>query len=58
MELRSHPLISLPKQFDLAAYLMWIDGKENQYPRGEVGVLKQVRQVNAHPRVHRCSSLD
>jgi hypothetical protein len=43
MELRSHPLMSYRNGLSWPPIWMWIDGKENQHPRGEVGVLKRVK---------------
>ena len=43
MQLRHHPLISYRNRSSWPPIWMWIDGKENQHPRGEVGVLKRVK---------------
>src|ERR671924_379450 len=54
MELRNHPLMSYRKLPTWPPAWVWIGGNEDQHPKGEVGILKQVRQVNGHPIVHRC----
>src|SRR5205823_13249027 len=43
MELRKHPLVSYRNQSSWPPAWIWIGGNENKHPRGEVGVLKQLK---------------
>jgi hypothetical protein len=54
MELRNHSLMSYRKLATWPPAWVWVGGNEDRHPKGEVGILKQVRQVNGHPIVHRC----
>jgi len=54
VELRNHPRMSYRKVPSWPPSWVWISGSEDKQPKGEVGVLKQVRMVNGHPIVHRC----
>ena len=42
MELRKHPLMSYRGRPNLPPRWVWLGGKQNERPRGEVGVLKEV----------------
>jgi len=53
MELRKHPLVSYRNQSSWPPAWIWIGGNENKHPRGEVGVLKQLKLVDG-PFVNRC----
>src|SRR5439155_674984 len=53
MELRKHPLVSYRNQSSWPPAWIWIGGNENNHPRGEVGVLKQLKLVDG-PFVNRC----
>ena len=54
VELRNHPRMSYRKVPSWPPSWVWISGSEDKQPKGEVGILKQVRMVNGHPIVHRC----
>ena len=43
MELRNHPLMSYQGLPNWPPAWTWIDGKEDQHPTGEVGILLDVR---------------
>jgi hypothetical protein len=42
MELRKHPLMSYGRVPNWPPAWVWIGGRENQYPKGEVGILSKV----------------
>jgi hypothetical protein len=42
MELRKHPLMSYRGRPNWPPRWVWLGGKQNQRPRGEIGVLKEV----------------
>lgn len=42
MKLRHHPLISHHGAHSWPPTWLWVGGKENKHPRGEVGILKRV----------------
>jgi hypothetical protein len=44
MELRAHPLMSYRNLPNWPPTWVWLYGKKNLYPRGEIGVLREVRQ--------------
>ena len=54
VELRNHPRMSYRKVPSWPPSWVWMSGSEDKQPKGEVGILKQVRMVNGHPIVHRC----
>src|SRR5881409_3770809 len=54
VELRNHPRMSYRKVPSWPPSWVWISGSEYKQPKGEVGILKQVRMVDGHPIVHRC----
>jgi hypothetical protein len=43
MKLREHPLLSYRGVPSWPPVWMWIDGQDNQKPKGEIGTLKEVR---------------
>jgi hypothetical protein len=51
MQLRNHPQMSYRQVSSWPPLWMWIGGKENKRPKGEVGILKR---VNGEPIIHRC----
>jgi hypothetical protein len=54
MELRNHPLMSFHDVSIWPPVWVWIDGHEDKHPKGEVGLLKEVKVVNGHPTIYRC----
>ena len=54
LELRNHPRVSYRKFPSWPPSWVWVGGSEDKHPKGELGILKQVRMVNGHPIVHRC----
>jgi hypothetical protein len=44
MELRAHPLMSYRNLPNWPPTWVWLYGRKNLYPRGEFGVLQEVRQ--------------
>jgi hypothetical protein len=53
MELRKHPLISYRGIPSWPPVWTWIGGNGNERPKGEVGILKQVKPVDGQ-FVNRC----
>ncbi|HEU0047565.1 MAG TPA: hypothetical protein VFQ43_08170, partial [Nitrososphaera sp.] len=51
------PLVSYRNQSSWPPAWIWIGGNENKHPRGEVGVLKQLKLVDG-PFVNRCFFMD
>jgi hypothetical protein len=53
MLLRDHPLLSYKGIPSWPPVWTWVDGLENKRPRGEVGILQEVRLSNINP-ANRC----
>ena len=53
MELRKHPLMSYRKLHSWPPAWIWIGGSSDQHPKGEIGILKQVKFVDGQ-FVRRC----
>jgi hypothetical protein len=53
MLLRDHPLMQYHGLRSWPPVWTWIDGFENKYPRGEIGILRQVVPSNILP-LERC----
>jgi hypothetical protein len=49
MLLRDHPLMSRYRVRNWPPVWTWVDGQENKFPRGEVGVLKWVGLSGIQP---------
>ena len=55
MELRNHPLMSIQGRRNWPPTWVWIGGRPNKEPKGEVGILKAVRWSCRPPiRADRC----
>ena len=46
MELRKHPLMSYRDRPNWPPRWVWLGGKQNERPRGEVGILKEVSKYS------------
>jgi hypothetical protein len=53
MKLREHPLMSYHGLQSWPPVWTWVGGSDNQHPRGEVGVLKEIKlsQINPADRI-------
>jgi hypothetical protein len=49
MELRNHPLMSVRGHRSWPPVWVWIGGRPDQHPEGEIGVLKAVRHTVRPP---------
>jgi hypothetical protein len=49
MELRNHPQMSVQGRRSWPPVWVWIDGKPDKHPKGEVGVLKKSDNPFDHP---------
>jgi hypothetical protein len=49
MQLRNHPLMSYGGMPNWPPVWTWIGGEENKQPRGEIGILKEVRLAKVEP---------
>jgi hypothetical protein len=49
MQLRNHPLMSYGGMPNWPPIWTWIGGEENKHPRGEIGILKEVRLSKVEP---------
>jgi hypothetical protein len=54
VQLRDHPLMRCRGRPNWPPAWTWIDGKENKNPKGELGMLKQVKLSSVEPLLNRC----